>query len=152
MRIGACPPLPHIESHAVISVNAMDLRKAIYERRAVREYSDSAVDHQVIDRLIDAAVQAPTAVNQQPWIFTVVRDQRKLDELSNQSKAYMLAQHADLVHGSHFQMLNDPHFQIFYHAPVLILLSAAAPGPWCIEDCALAAQNLMLAAHGEGLG
>ncbi len=49
-------------------------------------------------------------------------------------------------------MLNDPHYQIFHHAPVLILLSAAAPGPWCIEDCALAAQNLMLSAYGEGLG
>jgi nitroreductase len=130
----------------------MDLHKAIYERRAVREYSDSAVDHEVIDRLIDAAVQAPSAINQQPWIFTVVRDQRKLDELSNQAKACLLAQHADMIHGSHLQILNDPHFQIFYHAPVLILVSAAAPGPWCIEDCALAAQNLMLAAYGEGLG
>lgn len=128
----------------------MELHKAIYERRAVRDYLDNAVDHSVIERLIDAAVQAPTALNQQPWIFTVVRNQRVLDELSAQAKTYMLSQHGEL--SSHFQMLGDPHFHIFYHAPVLILISAATTGPWCVEDCALAAQNLMLAAYGEGLG
>jgi len=130
----------------------MDLREAIYGRRAVREYLDRAVDHAVIDRLIEAAIQAPTALNQQPWTFTVVRDQRRLDELSSRAKEHMLAQHGDLVHSSHGQMLKDPHFQIFYHAPVLILISAAALGPWCVEDCAFAAQNLMLAAYAEGLG
>jgi nitroreductase len=35
---------------------------------------------------------------------------------------------------------------------VLILISAVAQGPWIVEDCALAAQNLMLAAHAVGLG
>ena len=35
--------------------------------------------------------------------------------------------------------LIDPDFQIFYHAHVLILISADAPGPWIVEDCALAA-------------
>jgi nitroreductase len=130
----------------------MDLREAIYGRRAVREYLDQAVDHAVIDRLIDAAVQAPTALNQQPWTFTVVRDQRRLDDLSRRAKEHMLAQHGDLANSSHGQMLADPHFQIFYHAPVLILISAATLGPWCVEDCALAAQNLMLAAYAEGLG
>ncbi len=152
IRIGIYSPPPHIRRHTARSVNNMDLHKAIYGRRAVRGYSDGAVDREVIDRLIDAAVQAPTALNQQPWLFTVVRDQRKLDELSSQAKAYMLAHHADMIRDSHLQMLNDPHYQIFYHAPALILLSAVAPGPWCIEDCALAAQNLMLAAYGEGLG
>jgi len=35
---------------------------------------------------------------------------------------------------------------------VLILISARSPGPWIVEDCALAAQNLMLVAHAERLG
>jgi len=53
----------------------------------------------------------------------------------------------------HFQsLLDDPSFQIFYHAPVLILISAVAEGPWIVEDCALAAENLMLAAYSAGLG
>ena len=48
--------------------------------------------------------------------------------------------------------LSDPAFQIFYHAPVMILISGIAEVPWIVEDCALAAQNLMLAAYGLGLG
>ena len=50
------------------------------------------------------------------------------------------------------KMLTDPDFHIFYHAPALILISAVADRPGAIEDCALAAQNLMLAAVAHGLG
>jgi nitroreductase len=49
-------------------------------------------------------------------------------------------------------LLNDPKFDIFYHAPVLILISSVAESPWTAENCALAAQNLMLAACAAGLG
>ena len=49
-------------------------------------------------------------------------------------------------------MLSEDSFQIFYHAPVLVLISGNAPNQWIVEDCALAAENLMLAAYAEGLG
>jgi nitroreductase len=49
-------------------------------------------------------------------------------------------------------MLSDPSFQIFYHAPALILISGISQGQWVVEDCALAAAHLMLAAYGLGLG
>jgi nitroreductase len=53
----------------------------------------------------------------------------------------------------HFrERLSDPDFQIFYHAPALVVISAVAAGPWIVEDCALAAENLMLAAYSEHLG
>lgn len=53
----------------------------------------------------------------------------------------------------HFQeLLSDPKFDIFYSAPVLIVISAVAESPWAVEDCALAAENLMLAARALGLG
>jgi len=56
-------------------------------------------------------------------------------------------------HSGHFaSLLSDPNFHIFYRAPVLILISASAQGPWIVEDCALAAENLMLAAYAAGLG
>jgi nitroreductase len=47
--------------------------------------------------------------------------------------------------------LSDPYFQVFYRAPVLILISAGAEGLWIVEDCALAAENLMLAAYATDL-
>src|ERR1019366_8661642 len=69
----------------------MDLNMAITGRRAVREYTVQAVDERSIRALIDAAVQAPSAVNQQPWTFTVVREQSMLDQISREAKSHMLA-------------------------------------------------------------
>lgn len=131
----------------------MDLDEAITGRRAVREYTGAAVDERTIRRLIDAAVHAPSAVNQQPWTFTVVREQGVLDRISRDAKSHMLATMSANPHSDHFRSrLSDPAFHIFYHAPVLILISAIAEGPWIVEDCALAAENLMLAAYAAGLG
>jgi nitroreductase len=131
----------------------MDLDEAITGRRAVRDYTSDAVDEPTIRRLIEAAVQAPSAVNQQPWTFAVVRDQAVLDQVSQGAKAHLLATMPAGPHAGRFRsLLDDPGFQIFYHAPVLILISAAAEGPWAVEDCALAAENLMLAAYAAGLG
>jgi nitroreductase len=131
----------------------MDLVKAIASRRSVREYTAQTVDEQDIRGLIDAAVQAPSAVNQQPWTFTVVRDQSKLDRISHDAKIQMLATMPAGVHSDHFRsLLSDPNFEIFYHAPVLIVISAIAQERWIVEDCSLAAENLMLAACDIGLG
>jgi len=131
----------------------MDIDAAIRGRRAVREYTGEAVGEAAILRLVDAAIQAPSAVNAQPWTFTIVRDPAVLDRISRASKAHMMATMPPGERSDHFRsLLGDPAFQIFYHAPVLILISAAAQAPWIVEDCALAAENLMLAAWGARLG
>ena len=53
----------------------------------------------------------------------------------------------------HFEaILSDPDFHIFYHAPALILISSVTESPWTVEDCSLAAENLMLTARAVGLG
>jgi nitroreductase len=131
----------------------MELKAAITGRRSVREYTSQAVDKSAVDSLIEAAIQAPSAVNEQPWTFTVVRDQAMLDRLSTAAKRHMLATISESSNSAHFRsLLGDVNFHIFYHAPVLILISAIAPGPWIVEDCALAAQNLMLSAYASGLG
>ena len=131
----------------------MDLDKAIAGRRSVRDYTSQGVDEKVIEALIGSAVLAPSAVNEQPWTFTVVRDQRILDRISQDAKSHMLATMPGGTHSDHFASLpSDPNFQIFYRAPALILISASAQGSWIVEDCALAAENLMLAAYAIGLG
>jgi nitroreductase len=119
----------------------------------VREFTSQPADEKTIRRLIDAAVLAPNAVNKQPWTFTVVRDQALLDQISRAAKSQMLATMPADAHWNHFNpMLNDPNFHIFHNAPALILIAARSPGPWIVEDCALAAQNFMLAAYAAGLG
>lgn len=132
---------------------AIDLHKTIFGRRSVREYADRSIDAKLISDLLLAAVQAPSAVNEQPWTFTVVRDRNLLNRISHGAKAHMLATMSGDPHADHFRShLGNPDFQIFYHAPALVLISASAKGPWIVEDCALAAENLMLAAYAAGLG
>ena len=131
----------------------MDLKEAIYTRRAVREFTAEPLDEEMLRQLIDAAVQAPSAVNQQPWSFCVVRDKALLARISGEAKAHMLrTSPAALVLSHHFQELRNPDFDIFYHAPALIVISSVAESPWAVENCAVAAENLMLAARAVGLG
>jgi nitroreductase len=131
----------------------MELQEVIYARRAVREFTSKAVSNDTIRALIDAAIQAPSAVNEQPWHFSVVRDKDLLARISREAKAYMLRTPLTGIppHRIH-ELLNDPHFDIFYQAPALIVISSVMENQWAIENCSLAAENLMLAACGLGLG
>ena len=130
----------------------MQLEEAIFNRRSVREYTAEAIDDATIKSLIAAAVQAPNAVNEQPWTFTVGRDRRVLEQLSRAAKLHMLATRSPQEIEVFRSELEDPQFEIFYHAPALIVISGRGAGPWITEDCALAAENLMLAAYAEQLG
>jgi nitroreductase len=131
----------------------MNLKEAIYTRRSVRDFTADAVDEKTLTELIDAAIQAPSAVNQQPCSFCVVRDKALLTKISREAKAHMLKSSPVGLMSHHFQeILNDPNFDIFYGAPALIVISTVTQIPWAIEDSALAAENLMLAARGMGLG
>ncbi len=128
------------------------LKEAIFNRRSVREYTSEAVDDATLKRLIAAAVHAPNAVNDQPWTFTVVRSRKVREQISAAAKIHMLA----IARGASIERsrshLEDPEFDIFYQAPALIVISGNNTGPWITEDCALAAENLVLAAFAEHLG
>jgi nitroreductase len=131
----------------------MNLEQALYTRRATREFTGEAVDRSMLLRLIDAAIQAPSAVNEQPWSFTVVRDKRVLAGISAASKAHILRNPPREIASHHLEgHLRDPGFDIFYAAPALIVISSVVDNQWAIENCALAAGNLMLVACAEGLG
>ncbi|MGC1459001.1 MAG: nitroreductase family protein [Steroidobacteraceae bacterium] len=135
----------------------MNIAEAICGRRSTREYQTRVPGESLIGSLIEAATLAPNAVNEQPSTFTVVRDQGVLNQLSHDAKAHLLATMAPGTtpgaRAEHFRVrLDNPDFQIFYHAPVLILISGNTPGSYIVEDCALAAENLMLTAHSLGLG
>ena len=131
----------------------MDVFEAIKGRRSVRDFANKTVDDETIRDLIAVASQAPSAVNRQPWTFTVVRDRKVLDHISQGAKALMLSTLGVGEEAEHFRaLLAKPEFHVFYNAPALVVISANAPGPWTVENCALAAENLMLAAHARGMG
>jgi nitroreductase len=131
----------------------MEVIEAIHQRRAVRDFTGTVVAPDAIEFIIAAAIQAPSAVNLQPWLFTVVRDRRVLDLISHESKKHMLLGiEAGTVPSALREHLTNPDFHIFYNAPVLVLISALKSDAWAVEDASLAAENLMLAACAKSLG
>lgn len=131
----------------------MDVIEAIYSRRAIREYTDEVPAKPTIEKLIRAASHAPSAMNRQPWAFAVVSGRSRLLTTSDRAKALILkSTAADLALAGFRDHLADATFDIFYGAPVLIIICATSAEAGASEDCALAAQNLMLAAHAMNLG
>ena len=117
---------------------AMDIRDAIYQRRAVRAYSDEAVDETTLRELIDAAVQAPSAMNSQAWTFCIVRDRSMLADIATRAREFMLANTpAGLLSHHANTVLHGAGFDIFYGAPALVLICSTTEHPWAVENCAL---------------
>ncbi len=131
----------------------------IHQRRSVRAYTDQPVGESVLRELLDAAVQAPTAMDLEPWAFAIVQDKAVLQRYSERAKAILRAPGGAVGWGStghapadHPSMLDDPAFNIFYDAGTLVVVCRRQHGPFADADCWLAAQNLMLAAAAKGLG
>jgi len=121
--------------------------EAIYKRRAVRSYKAQAVDPETVKLLLAAAVQAPTAIHEEPWSFLVIQDRDLLREISESAKSLIDSETRKHL-GHHF---TEPDFNIFYNAGTLIVIYGKPYGPFVVADCWLAAENLMLAAYAHGL-
>ena len=131
----------------------MNVLEAIRGRRAVRDFKSEPVSAGLLYQLVSAARWAPSAMNEQPWHFTIVTDRTVLDEISAQAKAWLLKNLPSVPRPAHFRdILAEPDFHIFYNAPCLVIISATSTGPWASEDAALAAENLMLMATDLALG
>jgi nitroreductase len=112
----------------------MDAIEAIFTRRSIRKYLDKPVAEELVQKLLAAAMQAPSARNQQPWQFVVIDDRATLAKIP----AFM------------------PNAPMAAHAPLAILVCGdlaleKSQGYWVV-DCAAATENILLAAHALGLG
>lgn len=112
----------------------MDVLEAIHTRRSIRKYAGGPVDDAQVEILLRAAMAAPSAGNQQPWRFVVVRDRALLEEVARVHPYAKMAPQAALA----VLVCGDTRKQKY-------------EGYWVI-DCAAAVQNLLLAAHALGLG
>lgn len=137
--------------------------KTIYTRRAVRRYTEQAVERDLIGQVIDAGRMAPSAINNQPWKFYVLTDPVTIKSFSKEiiraaAKVFMksgvktiLKTIKDSLHFGHalrFTKENDP---IFHGAPVVIFITAPKNYEWAGLDIGMCAQNMMLAAKEMGL-
>ena len=108
---------------------------AISERRSIRQYKPEQITEEQLQALLQAAVEAPSARNLQPWHFTVVQDAAVLAEVNAEATA-ILGREGD----------------IFYAAPTAIFISADRESSWGKLDSGIAVQNIALAAQSMGLG
>jgi nitroreductase len=124
-----------------------DIRKFIYERRAVRKYRNTAVERKLLDEVIDAGRMAPSGMNLQPWKFYVVMDRDLINKMDDQVRIvvqdiYSMPQMVE------FLKTKNP---IFHGAPVVIFITAPKENEWAALDIGMCAQNMMLAAKAAGL-
>ncbi len=111
--------------------------REIFNRRSIRDFKDQVVEPEKIDRLLRAAMQAPSAANQQPWEFIVVQEKEMLKRLSqvtpfatptaSSAVTFVLAANGDAL-----------------KAPI-------EPTAWQ-QDMGAATQNILLEAVHLGLG
>jgi len=118
----------------------MKLSEAIKGRRSIRAFKPQDIPEETVEKLIDAAIHAPSAGNIQPWEFIIAR---------NPDTKKKLAQAA--------------HQAFIEEAPVVITVcadekrSSSGYGNrgetlYCIQDTAAATQNILLTAYSLGLG
>lgn len=130
----------------------MKLMQAIYARRSVRAFSPQPVPRESIEVLLQAAVQAPTGMNSQPWAFGIIEGQERLRQYSELTKKYLLENIEQFPLLERYRAgFSSSDYNIFYHAPTVIIIFGRESATSSI-DCCLAAENLMLAAVDQGLG
>lgn len=135
----------------------MNFIDVLRKRRAVRDYTETAVKRSEVEALVNEAVQAPSAMNLQPWAFAVVLGREQIDDYARRAQDWLLSHPAQLRNRQVQQRFEervheDPDFTLFYHAPTLVLVLANSAEAQAVEDACLAAANLMLAARDRDLG
>jgi len=112
----------------------MDAMDVILTRRSVRKYTDKELSDERIKELIDAAVSAPSAGNQQLWRFIIIDDLEKISKIQS----------------------FHPNAKFLHEAKKVILicgdLSLEKFKNYWVLDCSAATQNMLLAARALGLG
>lgn len=111
--------------------------QTILSRTSVRAYTDQKVEKTKIEKLLRAAMAAPTAVNKQPWHFVVIEDKHVLEQIAEEIPTAKMAARAPLA--------------ITICGDMEKALDGEGRDFW-VQDASAATENLLLAAHAMGLG
>lgn len=131
----ACMALfPALDAKSAEASGEMPLFRALKTRRSVRAYTDEPVSEGDIDEMLKAAMDAPSAANEQPWEFVVIRNKDTLAGAGKINKYASFAARAPLA--------------------ILVCLNERKEKEkgMGVLDVGMSAENLLLAAHGLGLG
>jgi F420 biosynthesis protein FbiB-like protein len=144
-----------------------DLFELIRSRRSIRQYTDTPVSRAVIERLLEAAIWAPSAHNRQPWRMAVVTEAATKARLAGAMGARLRAER--IAAGDSPDAIERDVARSYARltgAPVWVLFCLTMAGMdvypddrrarleqvLAVQSVAMAAQNLLLIAHAEGLG
>lgn len=122
--------------------------EVIANRRSIRKYKPEQITDKELQQIMEAAILAPSARNQQKWHFTVVQKREIIDEMARIIKSNALNSSEEYA----ARFMSDPEYHVFFHAPTVILVSHITGGHFIEVDCGMAMQNILLAAESLGIG
>ena len=128
----------------------------IMHRRAIRRFSAKQIDEAVLQDILTAGLYAPSAGGRQGVILAVCQDaaiNEKLGKIKRANSNPRMATATSYVSKEQPSIADDPKLtNAFYDAPTVITMFAPKDFLFSVDDCAVAAENMMLAADYYGIG
>lgn len=119
-----------------------DMIETIMSRRSIRKYLSKPVEHEKLAIVAKCGINAPNALNQQPWAVRVVEDKNFIKETTEVFKKEMPE-----------QAKRDKNFKNMYrNAPNIIVVATPKGDSWGLLNAGLLGENMMIAAKALGLG
>lgn len=122
--------------------------KTILERRSCRSYLETQINEDELQLILKAGMYAPSAMNQQPWHFTVIQGKELLSKVNEVIRDLLLKSNNKFA----VERAQRPDYSAFYNAPTLIIVSGDEKAVAPEADCSLALGNMFLAAHSLRVG
>lgn len=133
----------------------MDYATLLKSRRSIRDYEDREVDPAILREILDETCLAPTASNNQPVRFVIIRDRALLKRLSDESRKNFLEdvrKNPDSPMKRYEAVLRDESFNCFYNAPCVVYFVGPRSVRSLDVDVGLTAAYFMFGAAERGLG
>ena len=125
-----------------------DTMKYILSRRSTRAFLPEQIKEEELQAVLQAALYAPSAHNDQSWHLTVVQDQSLLAALNADAKIVGRRSKDAILR----KMSGSEKLNIFYQAPTVIFVSGENSALMSGTDCAAATENMLIAAESVDLG
>mgnify|MGYP001027719194 CR=1 FL=1 len=114
-----------------------NILNTIYSRKSVRSFIDKEIEEEKVEKLLKAAMAAPSAMNKQPWEFIVIDDSDTLEKLGSIKKGAAMVKDCSLA--------------------IVVCGNLKKTGEiynndYWIQDCSAATENILLSAHSMKLG
>ena len=130
--------------------------ETIMHRRAIRRFENRQIEETALQQILDAGMYAPSAGGRQGVLFAVCQDAEVNDKLGKIKRAKsnpVMATATSYVSKEQPSIADDPNIMsAFYEAPTVITMFAPENFLFSSEDCATAAENMMLMADCLGVG